>query len=195
MMNAVTSKVLTAIRFIADRPMWSVVLVVVWVLAQHRMVQLMENDAPTVPDLHFGFSPSSLKALHEGWNVTNGCQHYIRAASVDLFPYMECYTLLMAAMLMLATRRRGWDERFSLLPLVTLLSDIGETVILQESCRRRTNVSSSSGAEMMMLSDTVIQAGALFNRAKWVSVAMIAPVILYAFVVPDTRRRKVKNKM
>lgn len=179
-MNVITSKILSVIRFVANRPMWFGAVATILVLTQHRMIQLMQNDALTVPDLGFGFSPSSLKALHEEWNVTNGCQHYIEASSVDLFPYMECYALLLAAMLMNATRRQGWDERFSLLPLVTMLLDIGETVILQESCRR----TQASG----MLSDRVIQVGAWFNRAKWVSVGMIVPVIAYAFVAPETRK-------
>lgn len=180
-MNVLTNMMLSVIRFVAERPMWFGVIATVWVLAQHRMVEIMKNDALTIPDLQFGFSPSSLKALHEEWNVTNGCQNYIQAASVDLFPYMECYTLLLAAMLLQATRRQGWDERFSLLPLVTLFLDIGETVILQESCRRT--------QDSETLSDMVIQAGALFNQAKWVSVGMIAPVIAYAFLAPETRRR------
>lgn len=180
MMKAATKKMLSVVGFIADRPRWIVAIATICVLSLHRMLQFTQDLAPSsIPDLQFGFSPASLRALHEEWSDANGCQKYIQAASSNLFPYMECYTLLLAAMLMLATRRQGWDERLSLLPLLTMLLDCGETVILQESCRRTEE-----------LPDTVIRVGALCNQAKWISVGLVTAMIAYGVIGPSAKDRK-----
>lgn len=178
---------LTICRYLANHPPAIVVPIVINALAMLRMTQLVPFDE--VPDLKFGFTPKQMHELmQEQWGQ-EGCQAYVDSAFLDLFPYMEAYAVIFGTLLILGARRQGWDEKVAFLGAITMIMDVGETVILRRACQLVVLVVVD---EQPFLSDVWIQASSLFNQLKWVLFALSLFTIAAAFILP--RRSISSNK-
>lgn len=162
-------------RFLAEHPPAIIVPVVLYALAIHRMDQLV--DTSEIPDLQFGFTPKEVHELMQKKWGEGGCQNYVDAAALDLFPYMESYAAILGAFLIMGARRQNWDERVALLGIVTMIMDVGETVILRTACQVE-----------VPLSDVWIVIASVFNQLKWVLCVVCVLTILAAFIQPKKEK-------
>jgi hypothetical protein len=179
---------LDAFRYGADHPaVTMLVSAIVYVLSSLMMMTNVseigppENGAADIPDLLFGFSPQELRGLYDIWGE-EGCAAYVKAANVDLFPFMESYTLAMGSLLVMGARRMGWNDHIAALAAIIMMFDVGETVIVRQGCVQ--------GAPDY-LSDTAIQVASACNQLKWTLFgAAIVTVLLSSFVLPTPKKAK-----
>jgi len=99
-----------------------------------RLQQSMNEElAGPPPDLRFGYTVSELNEWYDGIGK-EGCEAYKKIAMIDLFPYMECYTLLLGGILVKASRKAGANPEIALLMPVVMLCDVVETIIPLYGC-------------------------------------------------------------
>jgi len=92
-----------------------------------RSIFLETKDLPSLPpDQRFGYG--SLVDIFQEWSEAQR-QAYIRSSSIDLFPFMQCYTLWLGALLVRVKPNYFW------LPLVVLAFDFVETYIPCWACQ------------------------------------------------------------
>jgi hypothetical protein len=175
-------------RYGADHPAVVVISVVVYALSLKMMITVseicLENGAAGIPDLLFGFSPQELRELYDIWGE-EGCAAYVKAAKVDLFPYMESYTLAMGSLLVMGARRMGWNDQIAALAAIIMMLDVGETVVLRQGC-----VESLQGAAPDYLSDTTILFASVCNQLKWILFGAASVTIALLFVLPTPKKAK-----
>jgi hypothetical protein len=168
-------------HFLATHPKALVVPLVVYALSIQRMSQLV--DTSEIPDLRFGFSPNELHMLmHDQWGP-EGCQAYAAAAMMDLFPYMESYSVILGALLVMGAARQKWDERVAWIGALTLLMDVGETLICRTASIRVVD-------EAPPLTDGWIHAASIFNQLKWVMFGVAVATIVVSHLLPDKNKAK-----
>ena len=171
---------LTICRFLVNHPPAIVAVIIINALALLRMTQLV--DTSEIPDLKFGFTPKQIHELmQEQWGQ-EGCQAYANAAFLDLCPYMEAYAVTLGTLLLLGASRQGWDEKVAFLGAITMIMDVGETVILRRACQLVLDVNKEP------MPDAWIQASSLFNQLKWVLFALSLVTIATAFVLPSKKK-------
>ena len=145
----------------------------VWAWATWRMVYLMRNvkgGTRSMPDVWFGFTPAKLRQTC-GDNVWGapGRAAYLQAAAVDLFPYMQAYTVALWCCATILTRRQrllSWRVAGYVLATVPVVFDVLETTnlraIVQQDCQ---------------VSDEWIQFTSMVNQIKW-SIILVFVIIL-----------------
>ena len=123
-----------------------------------------------IPDIMFGFTHEQIQLLmwHQWSSVDR--QAYVWNACIDLFVYMESYTLGLSVILYyLASRRRGWNpETVCLVSLPILLFDLVETTLMLQAARTRT------------VSVRHVAIASYANQLKWSSAGLVIILILYA---------------
>jgi len=90
----------------------------------------------TMPDLKFGFTAESLRELRrEAWGE-KGCQVYVNAAALDLFPYMESYIVIFWCLATIVCRNSSTQRKnlAKLMATVPFSFDVVETLILRQTC-------------------------------------------------------------
>ena len=168
---------LATCRFLANHPPSIIGPIVLYALTVRRMSQLV--DTAEMPDLKFGFTPKEIHELmQEQWGK-EGCEAYAAATMLDLFPYMESYTVTLGFLLILGAKRQNWDDRVALASAATMAMDVGETVILRTACQVEEP-----------LADGWIQAASIFNQLKWVLFAVSVVTIIAAFILPGKKSVK-----
>lgn len=142
--------------------------VVVYVGATLRMTYLMKDagGSGTVPDLKFGFTADSLRELREHTWGEAGCQAYVKASSVDLFPYMEAYTVVLWCLAIVACRDRSTLTKTlaGLLASCPVCFDVTETWILRQTC-------------LTEVSHDWVHVASVANQLKWLS--LLGFLIIY----------------
>ena len=171
-LSIMISLLVSPLQFLADHPKWMLAPVVVYGVASFLMSRFMGDRI--MPDLMFGFSPSQIHALHEEWYASDGCSAYIKASMVDLFPYMESYSLVVGTLLVMVCRRHSFDERWANLIWVVMGFDVGETVILQQACRD-------------VVSDDWLRFASICNQAKWTAFVTACISVVVALRLPRRR--------
>jgi hypothetical protein len=178
---------LDVFRYGADHPPVIIVSVVLFALSIKMMLDVSkicsENGAGGVPDLMFGFSPQELRELYGAWGE-EGCAAYIKAATVDLFPYMESYTLVMGSLLVKGARRMGWNDQIAALVVISIMMfDVVETLILRQGC--------VLPIAPDYLSDTTIRLASACNQLKWILFGVVSvTIVLSSFVLPTPKKAK-----
>lgn len=168
-------------RFLASHPPTFIIPIVVYALSIQKMGQLVDTNE--IPDLQFGFTPHGMRQLmQEQWGP-EGCQAYADASMMDLFPYMESYSVILGALLILGAARQKWDERLAWIGAITWLMDVGETVICRAACLRVVEGAS-------LLADGWIQAASIFNQLKWVLCGVAVATIVVAYLLPNKNKTK-----
>ena len=135
-----------------------------------------------LPDIQFGFTPNQLREWYTLWGE-EGRQTYIETANIDLFPYMESYTICMGALLVMAARRQGWKENLAHLITATLIMDVGETTIVQHGAK----------FDPDYLSNTTIKIASFCNKLKWILFFICNVVMLAGFCLKPASKKAVKK--
>ena len=160
------------------------VSVVVYVASMIRMKQIVEpyGGIGVMPDVQFGFTAESLRELRENILGDEGCQAYAKAATLDLFPYMEAYTVVLWCLATVSTTRKRSTTTKNLARILATLPicfDVVETVILRQSC-------------LGDVSDEAVAVASIANQFKWVTfvgfLAIFLPLwLVNSCVVDDTK--------
>ena len=135
-------------------------------------VLLNEREAGLPPDIRFGYSASELNVWYDAIGI-EGCKSYRQLAMLDIFPYMESYTLVLGALLVNVARRASVSEQIALLAPLTMMFDVIETLIPAYGCFLYPDE---------RLSTELIQVSSLANQLKWVifGFSLILSVVLFA---------------
>jgi hypothetical protein len=176
---------LDVFRFGADHPPVIILSFIVFVISMKKMLSLteicLENGAAGIPDLLFGFSTQELRELYNIWGE-EGCAAYIKANTIDLFPYMEAYTMILGSLLVMGARRMGWNDQIGALAAITMMLDVGETVTLRQGCVQ---------GPPDYLSDSAVFFASVCNQIKWtLFVGICATILLSSFVLPTPKKAK-----
>ena len=141
----------------------------VYAAATLRMTHHMKDvgGTETMPDLKFGFTPELLRELREHTWGEKGCEAYVKAASVDLFPYMESYTVILWSLATVACRDCSNPRKnlARLMAMIPICFDVVETFILRQTCLRD-------------ISDEWVQVGSVANQLKWLSFGSFLSIFL-----------------
>jgi hypothetical protein len=177
---------LDVFRYGADHPLVIMVAVIVNVLSLKIMITgseiFEENGAGGIPDLRFGFSPKELREIYAIWGEER-CAAYVKSANVDLFPYMEAYTMIIGSLLVRGARRMGWNDQIAALAAIIMISDVAETLVLREGCVHQGHPD--------YLSDTTILFASACNQLKWILFgACFTVALLSSFVLPTPKKVK-----
>lgn len=142
---------------------WSIIAVLLTIscsflfLVAPHLQQSIKDDAGPPPDLRFGYTATELNDWYDAIGE-EGCSSYKKLALMDLFPYMESYTLLFGGLLVKAARFASVDTDIALLMPVVMLCDVIETATSLYGCvlfpEKR-------------LPALLIQIGGAANRLKW----------------------------
>lgn len=127
-------------------------LISMYVMQQH--IKAMEPYGGA-PDVWFAYRPLQLGEWLANMSE-EGCQTYIRMAQWDLFPYMECYTLLLGTLLLQQVRAAGLSDRIAMIFPAVMVMDVIETIVPVRWC----------GQENVSLN--VLGLAAVANKYKWV---------------------------
>ena len=132
---------------------------VVYIAAMMRVKQIVEpyGGIEMMPDVQFGFTADSLRELREHSWGEQGCQAYVKAATLDLFPYMEAYTAALWCLATVSTRNRSTRTKnlARILATLPICFDVVETLILRQTC-------------LSEVSDRVVVVASIANQFKWV---------------------------
>ena len=118
---------------------WSIIAVLVTIscsflfLVAPHLQQSIKDEAGPPPDLRFGYTSSELNEWYDSIGE-EGCDTYKKLALLDLFPFMESYTLLFGGLLVKAARYASVDTDIALLVPVIMLCDVVETAIPAYGC-------------------------------------------------------------
>ena len=158
MMNKVTVK-------------WAFILsFIVWVISTLYMVHLMKDagGTKTMPDMKIGFTAEYLQDLRENVWGEEGCRAYVKANSIDLFPYMEAYTVMMWCFAIIFSEKESVSKKYFARVLATLpmCCDLVETLILRQTCLQRE------------VSDHVVGMANFANQLKWISFILFFAILL-----------------
>jgi hypothetical protein len=135
-------------------------------------VLLNESEAGLPPDIRFGYTASELNVWYDAIGE-EGCKSYKQLAMLDIFPYMESYTLVLGALLVKVARRASVSEQVCLLAPLVMMLDVVETLIPAYGCFLYPEE---------RLSTELIQVSSLANQLKWVifGFSLILSVVLFA---------------
>jgi hypothetical protein len=177
--------VLPVFRYMADKPVTIVLSLLVCSLSCWQQNALTARCAQlagtSVPDLHFfGFAVDELRDMYRAWGE-EGCNAYYEAASIDLFPLMESYTLCLGSLLVLGARRQGIKDRISMIALAVMICDVGETFILRSGCRNPPEYLSSS----------MIKLSSLCNILKWILLSASLGILSLLFLLKGKNSPKI----
>jgi hypothetical protein len=176
--------VLTIFRYMADKPVTIVLSLLVCCLSVWQQNALTARCAQlagtSVPDLHFGFSVDEMRDMYRAWGA-EGCNAYYEAASMDLFPLMESYTLCLGSLLVLVARRQGLKDRISMIALAVMLCDVGETFILRRGCRN----------PPPYLPSSTIKLSSLCNILKWILLSVSLGILSLLFLLKGKNSPKI----
>mmetsp|Transcript_35749 Transcript_35749/g.86340 ORF Transcript_35749/g.86340 Transcript_35749/m.86340 type:complete len:172 (+) Transcript_35749:174-689(+) len=159
------------------------VALVAYIAATIRMTQITApyGGLEMMPDLRFGFTADSLRERRENSWGEQGCQAYVKAATLDLFPYMEAYTVALWCLATVSTRNNSTRTKNLARILATLpvCFDVVETLILRQTC-------------LSDISDEVVAIASIANQFKWVFFvgffAIYLPLwLVNSCVVDDTK--------
>ena len=148
------------------------------------MVFIMK-DVPggtrTMPDAHFGFTPDALRHVCAVTWGAAGRQAYVQAANVDLFPFMQAYTVIFWCAATVLTRQgqgfwKGVGYTLGTLPLVF---DTLETRNLRDIVQRDCQVSNDW-----------MEFTSLMNQIKWSCVLLFWVILVPPFWLASRRRHK-----
>jgi hypothetical protein len=135
-------------------------------------VLLDHREAGPPPDIRFGYTPDELNAWY-GAIGQEGCKSYKQLAMVDIFPYMESYTLFFGGLLVKVARRANVSEQIALLAPLVMMLDVVETVIPAYGCFLYPEE---------RLSNQMIHVASFANQLKWVifNSGLVLLVVLFA---------------
>ena len=123
---------------ISESSLLTTVLILMELVSIHVMKsRIAAMDAyGGAPDVWFAYQPQQLA----DWlaNMTDeGCVAYHRMSQWDLFPYMECYTLLLGSLLLQQARAAGLADSIAMIFPLVMIMDIIETTLPAWGCDRR----------------------------------------------------------
>lgn len=165
---------LAALDKFANTPWLMVAAVLVHILCTQYMSSLTQQlgkDNPP-PDIRFGYTSKSLNAWYDAIGE-DGCKIYQQHVFVDLFPYMQSYTLVGGALLLQQLRIIGWNENIALIFPMVMLMDMIETCIPAYGC---------SIYPEKRLRPAYVQASASANQLKWTNFGIGMSILSILFV-------------
>jgi hypothetical protein len=121
-------------------------------------VLLDHGEAGPPPDIRFGYTPDELNSWFDAIGQ-EGCKSYKQLAMVDIFPYMESYTLFFGGLLVKVARRANVSEKVALLAPLVMMLDVVETVIPAYGCFLYPEE---------RLSAKLIHVASFANQLKWI---------------------------
>lgn len=146
-------------------------------------LEMNQDEAGPPPDLRYGYTSEELNAWYDAIGE-DGCRNYKRLALLDLFPYMECYTLLFGGLIAKAARLAGQNPELALLMPVIMLCDVVETVIPAYGCFLYPSE---------RLPTLLIHVSAAANRLKW-TLFVVSNVVLSFLFFTSLLKAAVKKK-
>ena len=173
---------------------WSIIAAFVTILCvslglvvPKLQLSMNELEAGAPPDLRFGYSEGELNAWYDAIGE-EGCRAYKQLAIWDLFPCMECYTLLLGGMLVKAARRAGANPQIALVMPFVMLCDVVETIIPAYGCILYPE---------SRLPAVLIQISAAASRLKWITFVASNVILSFLFsasLLKPTGETKDKEK-
>lgn len=147
-------------------------------------VLLDHREAGPPPDIRFGYTPDELNDWY-GAIGQEGCELYKQLAMVDIFPYMESYTLVLGGLLVKVARRANVSEQVALLAPLVMMLDVVETVIPAYGCFLYPEE---------RLSTQLIQVSSFANQLKWIIFSFSLALLVVLFAISKMKSAKDATK-
>jgi hypothetical protein len=164
---------LVVLEKVAETPWMMVVAAMVYVACLQYIdslrKQLPSNSPP--PDFRFGYTPEALNTWYDEIGDA-GCIVYRQMVAVDLFPFMQSYTMLLGGLLLQQLRLVGITDSVALLFAVAMVMDMVETYIAGYGC----------SIYPKRLRNEYIEVAAAGSQLKWVNLGIGMTLLSGLFV-------------